>query len=338
MTLPDRMNQPVVRHILTLLRQNHQTLAQLTDGVDFSAEEITDALNALLADGLIDTADNGYLLDRFAFERLNALLTEYGGAAPNAADESLFLQYFTQRESDFRHAAFDGELAFYEGIRSGNLEVVRLLLTPLGGEGYGILSKDPLQNLKYHLVITIAMITRFCVNGGMTPEEAYNLSDVYVMKTDLCRTEAEVHKTHTDVIVDFTKRMRQRKNGNVYTKPIILTLDYISDHLHHKITIQDAASELGLSVPYLSRLFKSEVGVTFSEFIAIKKIEAAANMLQFSGYTSSEISTLLHFSSQSYFIKVFQKHTGMTPKEYKNRYYSSDWSIFQPNREPEQTP
>ena len=56
-----------------------------------------------------------------------------------------------------------------------------------------------------------------------------------------------------------------------------------------------------------------------------KKIEAAANMLQFSDYTSLEISNYLSFSSQSYFIKQFKKYIGITPKEYKNKFYSVSW-------------
>ena len=43
-------------------------------------------------------------------------------------------------------------------------------------------------------------------------------------------------------------------------------------------------------------------------------------MLQYSKFNDLEISEMLEFSSQSYFIKVFKKYTGMTPKEYKSRY------------------
>ena len=54
--------------------------------------------------------------------------------------------------------------------------------------------------------------------------------------------------------------------------------------------------------------------------INIKKVESASSMLQYSKFNDLEISEMLGFSSQSYFIKVFKKYTGMTPKEYKSRY------------------
>jgi AraC-like DNA-binding protein len=56
-----------------------------------------------------------------------------------------------------------------------------------------------------------------------------------------------------------------------------------------------------------------------------KKIEAAANMLLFSDYSSLEISNYLNFSSQSYFIKQFKKQMGVTPKEYRRRFYTVGW-------------
>lgn len=238
----------------------------------------------------------------------------------DATNKSLYEYLFNRREENFQHASFDREIAFYESICTGDIERVKLLATPLCSGGYGILSKDPLRNLKYHFVVSVAMITRFCINRGMTPEEAYNLSDVYIMKADVSSSEKEVHRLHDEMIMSFTKRMRSVKNNNIYSKQVIKAIDYVSEHLHDKIKMQDVVDYLSLSIPYFSRLFKSETGVTFSEYVTIKKVEVASNMIQFSDSSTLEISNILNFSSQSYFIKVFKKYTGMTPNEYKKRY------------------
>lgn len=239
----------------------------------------------------------------------------------NSLDKSLCEQMLSQREANFTHASFDKELAFYESICSGNIKLVKMLASPLCSEGYGVLSRNPLTNLKYHLVVSVAMITRYCINSGMSPEQAYSLSDMYILKGDECRTEAEVHEVHSEMLEGFTKRMRKVKIGRIYSKPIVKAMDYISEHLHNRIMIQDVADYLDLSVSYLSRLFKSEVNMAFSEYVNLKKIEEAASMLRFTKYSDIEISNLLNFSSQSYFIKVFKKYTGVTPKVYKNNYH-----------------
>lgn len=55
-------------------------------------------------------------------------------------------------------------------------------------EGAGILSQNPLTNIKYHFVVTTAMITRYCIDGGLEAEQAYRLSDFYILKMDSCNT------------------------------------------------------------------------------------------------------------------------------------------------------
>lgn len=230
---------------------------------------------------------------------------------------------FNQRERLFHHASFERETAFYESVCSGNLEKVRMLSTPLCSAGYGILSNDPLQNLKYHFVVSVAMLTRYCITAGLPPEEAYNMSDVYIMRADSYTTESAVHKLHEEMLSGYTKRMRSIANSKVYSKPIIKAIDYISEHLHQHLSLHETADHLGLSKAYLSRLFKDETGVVFNEYVRIKKVEAASDMIRFSKLSFLEISNLLCFSSQSYFIKVFREYTGMTPKEYRNRYHLS---------------
>jgi AraC-like DNA-binding protein len=239
--------------------------------------------------------------------------------------KALAEHFFNHRENGFCHASFEREFAFYESVCSGNVETVKTLFTPLGGEGFGTLSKDPLQNLKYHLVITIAMITRFCVNAGMPLEEAYSMSDVYIQQTDCCKSESEIRTLHDRMTIEFTKRMRQINNGHPYSKLVTRILDYISDHLHEKIMVQEIAEAVSFTVPYISRVFRKEVGVTITDYVTQKKVEAAANMLQFSDYTALEISNYLQFSSQSYFIKKFKKYIGITPKEYYRRYHTVSW-------------
>ena len=81
------------------------------------------------------------------------------------------------------------------------------------------------------------------------------------------------------MIIKFTKRMYSINNNKIYSKQIVKAIDYISDHLHSKIRVEDIADYLNLSVAYLSRLFKSEVGIVLSEYINIKKVQVCYNIL-----------------------------------------------------------
>lgn len=239
-------------------------------------------------------------------------------------DKEWILKEFIHREDNVLHTPYGEEMSYYTAVKSGHIELVKSLCqdSPLSHKtGLGTLSKNKLQNYKYHFIITIALIARFCIEGGLEHEAAYSLSDFYIQKADLCQTVEEVSHLHYSMSIDYTKRMRDLQKQQVYSKPVVLCIDYIYSHLHSRITVQTLAQYVKLNDSYLSKLFKKETGVTISSYIMDKKIDTSKNMLRYSSYSFSEIASFLAFSSQSHFICLFKKDTGMTPKEYRDRFF-----------------
>ena len=241
------------------------------------------------------------------------------------SEKNLYHKEFLNREYSRKHSPFEREFEFYDYVKKGDTENVLRIMTPLGGEGAGMLSEDPLKNLIYHFIITIAMMTRFCVEGGMEMETAYTLSDLYIMRADKCTSPEEIHRLHRDAVTDYTIRMKRFYRENIYSKPVLTAMVYIYDHLHAKMTEEDIAASADISVSYLSRLFHREVGVTISEYIMVKRVEAAENMLKYSDLPAVDIGNYLAFSSHSHFISCFKKYTGMTPGEFRKKYFRSNW-------------
>ena len=237
--------------------------------------------------------------------------------------QEITYQEFVHRETEPFRAPYDPELEFYTAIQQGNTEQVTHFCSEAFSDkkGLGLLSDIPLQNLKYHFTITAAMIARYCIEGGMEVAEAYNLSDYYIYKVDSLQNLKAVSQLHDIMCLDYTSRMQKLLKHSHSSRPIRLCLDYIYDHLHTRITIPILAKYVGLSCSYLSRLFKQETGSSISTYILNKKLETARNMLLYSNYTISMISTTLAFPSQSYFTSVFHRQTGMTPGEYRTTYY-----------------
>ena len=236
-------------------------------------------------------------------------------------DKKLSHVEFLNREYHIQHMSYERETAFFQSIRMGDVERMHALYHPLDSEELGRLSDDPLRNLKYHLIITVALITRSCIEGGMEMEAAYNLSDIYIQSIDKCTSISEVHMLHRELVEDYVQRMQILHKQTLYPKPIIICMDYIYDYLHTKLSLSQLAKATGLSPSYLSRLFHKETGMTISEYITRKRVEAAENMLKFSDHSCIEISNYLCFSSESHFIQVFKKQTGYTPREYRKHFF-----------------
>lgn len=228
---------------------------------------------------------------------------------------------FLNREYNVSHLSYERETEFFQSIKEGDPVRARQLFKPFDCEEMGRLSDDNLRNLKYHLIITVAFITRYCIEGGMEMETAYNLSDIYIRSIDKCHTEEEVNLLHREVVDDYAQRMSIIRKQNRYPKAVTLCLDYIYDNLHTRITLDKLTEVTKLSPAYLSKLFHREVGLTISGYIIKKRIQAAENMLKFSDYSCLEISEYLCFSSESHFIQVFRKHTGYTPKNYRKNFF-----------------
>lgn len=228
---------------------------------------------------------------------------------------------FLNREYNVSHLAYELEMAFFNSIKQGNMDEMRRLFKALNSEELGRLSEDNLRNLKYHLIITVAFITRYCIEGGMEMEIAYNLSDINVRNIDKCRSEDEIHMLHGEIVNDYTKRMHDIRKENLYPKAITICLDYIYDNLHTKITLEKLAQVTGLSSTYLSKLFHKEVGMTISGYIIQKRVKAAENMLKYSEYSIIEIAEYLCFGTESHFIQVFKRHTGYTPGYYRAKFF-----------------
>ena len=230
-------------------------------------------------------------------------------------------QGYLNREKDFSHHPYDKDMMQYELMRAGDPKAVTVARGMMDSDQLGHLSDDPLRNAKYLFVCGATLACRYAITGGMPGEKAYNASDLYIQRMDKCQNIQEVKELQLDMMAFYTNYMANLDKSRVFSKPVVMCLDYIYEHLNHPIRVEELAGEVGLSPSYLSTIFKKEMGVSISEYIMGRRIKAACNMLQFSGYSYAEIADELAFSSQSHFTKVFREHTGYTPKAYRAAFF-----------------
>ncbi len=221
--------------------------------------------------------------------------------------------------------AYERELEFYNAVKQGDLKKLKKLIVPLEDERLGLLSKDPLRNLKYHLITTIALITRFCIEGGLPLNIAYSLSDSYIQQIDLATDKEMISFLHRDLIYDYASKMKDLLSTPGISQAIKRTIDYIVDNIQKRITLEKISRAVGINRTYLCELFKKETGVSIQRYITKLKIEAAANMLAYEDFSVLEISDYFSFSSSSHFCSVFKKETGLSPNAYRRANYRQHW-------------
>ena len=231
---------------------------------------------------------------------------------------------FFERENDMKHPSYDSEMGLYYLVAEGKIEEAKREMANQpkpNDEIRGVLSDNPLRNAMYHHVAKTAVITRVCISKGMPQDLAYKLSDVYIRKADKQSRVEDIDRVQMETVEAFAEYMHESSKLAVQSKQILQCVDYIRSNIHRNLTVTELAEKVALNETYLSKLFKKEMGCSVSEYIRNEKIEEACWLLKYSDKTSIEIATDLSFSSHSYFISVFKKVTGTTPKEYRNQNY-----------------
>ncbi len=79
------------------------------------------------------------------------------------------------------------------------------------------------------------------------------------------------------------------------------------------LTLARAAAALGVTDKKLSRVFHREAGVCFSDYLALRRLSEAGDLLRAGGRTAAEIAFAVGFRSVRTFNRAFRKHYGVTP-------------------------
>lgn len=225
---------------------------------------------------------------------------------------------------------YEKEMAFFNELSNGNEDFLEdnLRREPFytsASAGFGVLSQDPVRNAKYHFYGTATLAARYCVQKGMGHHHALNLVSYYNQKVDLLETEDEIAALHAEMCMLMCQEMKEILKHKNHSKTVRQCLDYIYTHLRERITVAEISMYVQLSESYLSKQFKSEMGVSLSEYILQQKIEGAKNLLRYSGLSIVEIGESFSFSSQSHFTRIFKKETGVTPHKYREMSFCSKW-------------
>ncbi|MCQ2482774.1 MAG: AraC family transcriptional regulator [Clostridia bacterium] len=242
-------------------------------------------------------------------------------------EQQLQNQLLSERESTLLRDSYNHEIVFYDLIANGDIDGVNKWRNSYGlsKHALGKLSDNDVTNERYHGIVLVALISRFCIEAGMDICESYAISDIFIQRLDQLKTVKEIRDLRREIADEYCHRMHDMKKKNVVSRHIVLAIDYIREHIQDNLTVENIAISLSLNPSYLSKLFKQEMDITISQYIRKEKINIAQNMLRHLDESSLNIANFLGFSSQSHFIQVFKKETGYTPEDYRKKYYHQSW-------------
>ena len=110
-----------------------------------------------------------------------------------------------------------------------------------------------------------------------------------------------------------------KENSEAYSKNLVKIISTMieKNYSNPALGLDSIAEDLGYSKQYLSAIFKKEKKMLFSSYLTKTRMESATKLLHNSNIRIKDIARICGYSYVSYFIKVFRRHTGKSPEEWR---------------------
>ena len=173
-----------------------------------------------------------------------------------------------------------------------------------------------------------ALIARLISAQTLNDQNALSTGILYEILSELM-----LHFSHPD-------SPRLLRQDSKYQERREALINYIAENYRNNLTLNSVAEAFNLSVPYLSAFFKKQIGVTFTEYYNIFRLEHATNEMLLLDDTIESIAYRNGFSDTRTFVRLFREKYNQLPSAYrkearKNRIFpdvvSRGGNLFHPS-------
>ena len=117
-------------------------------------------------------------------------------------------------------------------------------------------------------------------------------------------------------LIDIEIQTMPNTGKKIYSTTVARVISYIEEHYKNNISLEKCAEHTGISYAHLSRIFKKETTLSFSEYLNHFRISRAKILLAENKLTIKKIAGETGFANYNYFFRVFKEVVGVTPAEY----------------------
>lgn len=175
---------------------------------------------------------------------------------------------------------------------------------------------DNLRNTKNYMIILNTLLRKAAEQGKVHPYHIDLVSSDLALKIEAMQASSECEDLLKYMVKKYC-RLVNKHSQKSYSLLIQKVTTQIESDLSSDLSLNSLASIFGVNPSYLSSLFKKETGVTLTEYVNKKRVERAKELLLSTNLQIQNISQRCGILDVNYFTKTFKKHTGLTPKKYR---------------------
>lgn len=153
-------------------------------------------------------------------------------------------------------------------------------------------------------------------NGGMTYhfEERENYLPIVMQAEKNSDLRGWFVKKFSEACKNMMTKKEEHEN-----QLVVKAQNYIQENFQKDLSLDEVSRQLDLSPYYFSKLFKEETGYNFVEYLTSLRMKKAQELLMQESLSMKEICVSVGYSDPNYFSRIFKKHMGVTPTEYREK-------------------
>ncbi|WP_238654455.1 AraC family transcriptional regulator [Paenibacillus piscarius] len=171
----------------------------------------------------------------------------------------------------------------------------------------------PADYCHFILANTVFMYSDYLKSIRYTPSAHGHLDlyNEYIAQADI----RQLQEWFTASIRTFITETQKRNSERALTT-IEAAKAYIGEHLSGDLSLDAVSAKVFISPKYLSKLFKEELGVTYTDYITGVRMEEARRLIEKNTMSIEQIASTVGYGTTPYFIKRFKEIYGCTPGNY----------------------
>ena len=213
-----------------------------------------------------------------------------------------------------RRYAFENEMI--RAVEKGQLHVEKQISKAFSVGAFEKRTADQLRNAKNYGIIMNTLLRKAAEHGGVHPLYIDRVSSDFARRIEDMASLGETSELMCEMFRNYCRLVQEQATAGL-PEVVKTTILKVNADLSADISPHELARRQGVSLGYLSTVFKRATGQTLSDYIRARRMEQAAHLLT---STSLQIQTVaLHcgIMDVQYFSKIFKQQMGQTPSDYR---------------------
>jgi AraC-like DNA-binding protein len=232
-----------------------------------------------------------------------------------------------EQDPELIEKRYEIENKVLHAITKGDPHLLKEALEETKGLSWPVRLPNALVRSKKNLLISSNTLFRKATeNAGVHPLQLDRISGKFAIQIELAQSIDELAGLYAEMAQVYCSVVKELSVAAL-SSPVKEAVTYIRLNIDQPLSLNRIADSLSVHPSYLSRAFKRELGMTFTEYINKLRIKEAKYLLDHWSASVTEVAYAVGYRDPHYFSKMFHKLEHVTPQDYRKRKKNIETSL-----------